>query len=86
MLHSLMMSLDTQIYFMHFKSEIFIKFKDFEAFVENKIDYKISVLRSNKGGEYFSREFKKLYKHACIVWQNTTLYASEQNGVAKWVS
>jgi len=37
---------------------VFGKFKDFKALVENHTDKKIKVLRTDNGGEFFSREFE----------------------------
>jgi hypothetical protein len=47
----------TQIYFLKTKDEVFSKFMEFKALVENQIGKKIKVLRSNNGGEYTSKEF-----------------------------
>jgi hypothetical protein len=45
------------IYFMKTKDEVFGKFQEFKALVENQTGKKIKVLRSNNGGEYTSKEF-----------------------------
>jgi hypothetical protein len=42
----------TWIYFPTKKSEFFEKFKEFKSLVENQIDKKIKVLRTNNGGEF----------------------------------
>jgi hypothetical protein len=41
----------TWIYFLRKKSEVFEKFKEFKALVENQTDKKIKVLRTDNGGE-----------------------------------
>ena len=41
-------SRNTWIYFLRKKSEVFDKFKEFKALVENQIDKKIKVFRTNK--------------------------------------
>jgi hypothetical protein len=44
-------SRNTWIYFFRKKSEVFDKFKDFKALVENQIDKKIKVFRTENGVE-----------------------------------
>jgi hypothetical protein len=39
------------------KDEAFEKFKKFNKMVENQKERKNKILRSDRGGEYFSREF-----------------------------
>jgi transposase InsO family protein len=48
----------TWIYFLKTKSEVFKRFQEFKALVENQTRRKIKVLRSDNGGEYTSTEFK----------------------------
>jgi hypothetical protein len=45
----------TWIYFLKAKSEVFTRFQEFSALVENQSRKRIKVLRSNNGGEYSSR-------------------------------
>jgi hypothetical protein len=45
------------ICFLRKKYEVFDKFKDFKALVENQMEKKIKVLRTNNGGEFFVNEF-----------------------------
>lgn len=47
----------TWVYFLKNKSEVFEKFQNFKAFVENQSGLHIKVLRTYRGGEYISREF-----------------------------
>jgi hypothetical protein len=39
------------------KDEVFEKFKEFKKMIENQKEKKIKIRRSDRGGEYFSREF-----------------------------
>ena len=39
------------------KNEVFEKFKEFKALIENLLDKRIKTLRSENGGEYTSKEF-----------------------------
>ena len=48
----------TLIYLLKTKDEVFDKFVEFKASVENLIGRNIKVLRTNNGGEYTSNEFK----------------------------
>jgi transposase InsO family protein len=48
---------NTWIYFLKAKSEVFTRFQEFRALVENQSRKKIKVLQSNNGGEYSSRQF-----------------------------
>jgi len=45
------------ILFMKTKGQVFSRFQEFKALVDNQIGKKIRVLRSDKGGEYTSKEF-----------------------------
>jgi hypothetical protein len=47
----------TWIYFSKTKSEIFKRFQEFKALVENQTRRKIKVLRLGNGGEYTSTKF-----------------------------
>ena len=44
-------------YLLEHKDQTFDRFKDFKALVENQINLKIKMLRSDNGGEYNSNEF-----------------------------
>jgi hypothetical protein len=52
----------TWIYFLKSKGEVFGKFKEFKALVENLTERKIKTLRSDNGGEFTSDEFLYFYK------------------------
>lgn len=45
----------TWVYFLKNKSEVFEKFQNFKALVENQSGLRIKVLRTNRGGEYISK-------------------------------
>jgi transposase InsO family protein len=44
------------------KDEVFNKFKEFKALIENLSERKIKILRSDNGGEYTSKEFVNFCK------------------------
>lgn len=47
----------TWIYFLNTKGEVFNRFQEFKALVENQTRKKIKGLTSDNGGEYTSNEF-----------------------------
>ena len=57
------------VYLMRHKSEAFEKFKEFRHEVEKQTKKSIKVLRSDRGGEYLSREFLDYLKKNGIVSQ-----------------
>jgi transposase InsO family protein len=76
-------SRNTWIYFLRKKYEVFDKFKEFKALVENQTEKRIKVLRTDNGGEFDGKEFKELCKKCGIARKKTTPYTPQQNGVAK---
>jgi hypothetical protein len=59
-------SRNTWIYFLRKKSEVFDKFKEFKALVENQTEKKIKVLRTDNGGELCGNEFEEFCKKCGI--------------------
>ena len=59
------------IYLIKHKSETFEKFKEFKQEVENQLDRKIKMLRSDQGGDYLSIGFLDYLKECGIVSQLT---------------
>lgn len=73
----------TWIYFVLEKSKAFHYFKLFKSFVEKQTGMFIKCLRTDKGGEYNSGEFKEYCRDHGIKRQLTTAYTPQQNGVAE---
>ena len=71
------------VYLMRHKSESFEKFKEFKNEVENQLDKKIKILRSDRGGEYLSHEFGDYLKEYGIVSQFTPPGTPQWNGVSE---
>jgi transposase InsO family protein len=68
------------IYFLKAKSEVFTRFQEFKALVENQAGKKIKVLRADNGGEYASIEFVEFCNQAGIIRHVTVPYNPQQNG------
>jgi transposase InsO family protein len=73
----------TWIYFLKAKSEVFKRFQEFKALVENQTGKRIKVLRSNNGGEYASTEFVDFCTRAGIRRQMIVPYNPKQNRVVE---
>jgi transposase InsO family protein len=73
----------TWVYFLKSKEEVFNKFKEFKALIDNLSERKIKILRSDNGGEYTSKEFVNYCKDVGIKRELTTPYNPQQNGVAE---
>jgi transposase InsO family protein len=73
----------SEVYFMAAKSEVFEKFKIFQAKVENLNYGKIQKLRTDGGGEYAAGEFIAYMQRKGITHQVTAPYSSASNGVAE---
>jgi transposase InsO family protein len=76
-------SVKTWIFFLKTKSEVFKRFQEFKALVENQTGRKIKVLRSDNGGEYTSTKFAEFCIKQGIRRQLTVPYNPQQNGVAE---
>jgi hypothetical protein len=73
----------TWVYLLKSEDEVFSKFKEFKALIENLYERKIKILRSDNGGEYTSKEFVNYCKDVGIKRELTTTYNPQQNGVAE---
>jgi hypothetical protein len=73
----------TWVYFLKSKDEVFGKFKEFKALIENLYERNIKILSSDNGGEYTSKEFLNFCKDVKIKRELTTPYNPQQNGVAE---
>ena len=64
----------TWVYFMKNKGEVFSKFKELKALIENHIEKKIKTFRSDNGKEFTSNEFERLCKELGIKRELSTPY------------
>jgi transposase InsO family protein len=76
-------SRNTWIYFLKNKFEVFDRFKEFKALVENQKEKRIKVLRTDNGRDFYGNEFEELCKECGIARKKTTPYTTQQNGVAE---
>ena len=65
------------------KDEVFKKFKEFKALIENDTEKKIKTFQSYNGGEFISNEFKELCKDSGINRELTTPYNPQHNEFAE---
>ncbi|GKF79940.1 putative RNA-directed DNA polymerase, partial [Tanacetum coccineum] len=65
------------------KSQALETFKKFKALVEKEAGVEIKCLRSDRGGEFNSKEFKVFCENNGIQRQLTAAYTPQQNGVAE---
>lgn len=71
------------IYFIRHKSEVFSRFRQWKAEVENQTGRKIKYLRSDNGLEYKDSEFMKFCSSEGITRHFTVKGTPQQNGVAE---
>ncbi|KAL8107152.1 hypothetical protein AgCh_023814 [Apium graveolens] len=71
------------VYLLKEKSNAFEMFKRFKALVENETEKRIKTLRTDRGGEFFSNEFRKYCEKSGILRHYTTPYTPQQNGVVE---
>jgi len=71
------------VYLLRTKGEVFDKFKEYKALVDNQTDMKIKTFRSNNGGEFVSKKFDNFWHECGIQRQTSAPYTPQQNGVAE---
>ena len=73
----------TYVYLMKHKDQAFQMFKIYKSEVENQKGKKIKILRSDRGGEYFPKEFSLFCEENGIIHQTSAPYTPQQNGLAE---
>lgn len=71
------------VYIMKNKSDVVEKFQEYKANVQNQLNAKIKILRTDNGTEYLSNSFSNILKDSGISHQTTNPYTPEQNGLAE---
>ncbi len=69
--------------FLKEKSEAFAKFKIFKALTENLTGRKVKAIRSDRGGEFSSKQFKDFCDEHGIKKEYTIAGTPQQNGVVE---
>jgi hypothetical protein len=73
----------TWVAFLKEKYEAFEKFKIFKALTKNQIVKRLNVVRSNRGGEFMSSDFKEFCDNHGIKREYTIPRTPQQNGVVE---
>jgi transposase InsO family protein len=73
----------TWIYLLKHKSEVLTCFKDFYAYVQNRFNASIQIIRTDNGTEYVNNEFGNFLSQKGILHQTSCPDTSPQNGVAE---
>jgi transposase InsO family protein len=76
-------SRNTWLYLLKTKDEVFNKFQEFKAEIENLTNKKIKTLRIDNGGEYKSKEFVSFCKSTGIRRELIVPHNPQQNGVVE---
>ncbi|GJY53068.1 retrotransposon protein, putative, ty1-copia subclass [Tanacetum coccineum] len=74
------------VYLLKHKHEVFETFMVFNNEVENQLRKTIKALRSDRGGEYISQEFKDYLKACGIIQQLTPPYTPQHNKVSERIN
>src|ERR1700722_1953339 len=73
----------TWVAFLKEKAEAFEKFKIFKALTETQTGKRLKVVRSDRGGEFMSRDFKEFYDDHGIKREYTIPRTLQQNVVER---
>jgi transposase InsO family protein len=76
-------SILTWVAFLREKYDAFDKFKKFKVLDENQTGKKLKLIRSDRGGEFRSRDFKELSDRHGIKREYTIPSTPQQNGVVE---
>lgn len=71
------------VYLLKTKDEAFEKFKEFRTRVEKQLGRPIKRLRSDRGGEYRSKESAAYFKEHGIIAETTSPHSPQSNGIAE---
>ena len=71
------------MYLLKSKDEALYYFKIYKAEVENQLEKNIKLLRTHRGGEYFSNDFSEFCAEHGIISERTPQYSPQSNGIAE---
>lgn len=70
------------VYTLKSKGEVFAKFVEFKAKVENETERTIKIFRSDNGTEFLNNNFKEFFAKYGIKHETTAPYSPQQNGLS----
>jgi transposase InsO family protein len=73
----------TWIYLMKQKSEVFACFRDFYAYIQNRFNIGVQIIRTDNGTEYVNHEFGNFLSEKGVLHQTSCPDTSPQNGAAE---
>ena len=73
----------TKVYLLKSKDEAEEMFLKYKGEVENQLVQKIKRFRSDRGGEYDTNSLTSFCEKNSIIYETSTLYTPQQNGVAE---
>lgn len=73
----------TWVYFLQEKSEAFSAFKSFKVYVQSETGKHIKTIRTDRGGEYCSKDFESFCNYHGIRRELTASYSTQQNSVSE---
>ena len=71
------------VYLLKLKDETFSKFIEFQTRVEKQLVRPVKKLRSDRGGEYWSKEAETYLKEHGIIVETTATYSLQSNRIAE---
>jgi transposase InsO family protein len=71
------------IFFLKGKDKTFLKFREFKACNKKETGNKIQTLRTDRGGEYLSNDFRDFCRQYGIAWELPQALTPQQNGVSE---
>nr|GEW65903.1 zinc finger, CCHC-type [Tanacetum cinerariifolium] len=71
------------VYFLKSKDEALETFKEFKLKVKKEVGKKLKSFRTDRGGEFTSKEFTRYCKENGILRQLTAPYSPQQNGIVE---
>ncbi|CAH9074982.1 unnamed protein product [Cuscuta epithymum] len=71
------------VYMLKQKNDAFSAFRKYKALVENQTGYNMKILRTDRGGEFQSKEFTSFCEKEGIERHLTAPYTPQQNGVVE---
>jgi hypothetical protein len=73
----------TWVYYIRQKNDVFDTFKKWKALVENETRKRLKCLKSENGGEYWSKEFDDYCSYHGIHREKIVLGTPQENGVSE---